>query len=60
MTGAYEGIIGSTRRTSSSGSASRPRADGDGDPGRRLCGAVVDVDETTGKARSITPLQERL
>ena len=26
----------------------------------RMCGAIVDVDEATGKARGITPIQERL
>ncbi|MCC6133727.1 MAG: YmdB family metallophosphoesterase [Acidobacteria bacterium] len=61
MTGAYEGIIGFTvepiiHRFLYQTPRAMETATGD----VRLCGAIVDVDETTGKAREITSIQERV
>ncbi len=61
MTGAYEGIIGFDPENILQRfllQVPRPMETASRDV--RLCGAVVDVDETTGRARSICPVQERL
>ncbi|MHB8798490.1 MAG: TIGR00282 family metallophosphoesterase [Thermoanaerobaculia bacterium] len=61
MTGAYEGIIGfDPKNILERFRFQTPRGMETATRDVRLCGAVVDVDETTGQARSIAPFQERL
>jgi len=61
MTGAYEGIIGFTPKPIIERFLYQtPRSLETASRDVRLCGAVVDVDEATGRARSIVSLQERL
>jgi calcineurin-like phosphoesterase len=61
MTGAYDGIIGFTvepilHRFLLQTPRAMETATGD----VRLCGAVVDVDDDTGKAKSIKSIQEKV
>ncbi|KAA0252839.1 MAG: YmdB family metallophosphoesterase [Acidobacteria bacterium] len=61
MTGAYEGVIGfEPKSILERFLLQTPRSMETASRDVRLCGAVVDVDEATGRARAITPLQERL
>ena len=61
MTGAYEGIIGfDPKNILERFRFQTPRGMETATRDVRLCGAVVDVDEETGKARSIVSIQERL
>jgi 2',3'-cyclic-nucleotide 2'-phosphodiesterase len=61
MTGAYEGIIGfDPKNILERFLYQTPRAMETASRDVRLCGAIVDVDEGTGTARSITPLQEKV
>ncbi len=61
MTGAYEGIIGfDPKAILEKFLFQTPRSMETATRDVRLCGALIDVDETTGKALSITPLQEKL
>ncbi|MBK8597585.1 MAG: YmdB family metallophosphoesterase [Holophagales bacterium] len=61
MTGAYEGIIGfDPKNILERFRFQTPRGMETATRDVRLCGAVVDVDEATGKARAITPIQEKL
>jgi 2',3'-cyclic-nucleotide 2'-phosphodiesterase len=61
MTGAYEGIIGFTKdRIIEKFLSQTPRSFETARKDIRLSGAVVDVDERTGKARSIERLQVKL
>lgn len=61
MTGAYEGIIGFTHQPILERFLYQtPRSMETASRDVRMCGAIVDVDETTGKARSITSIQEKL
>ncbi len=61
MTGAYEGIIGfDPKSILEKFLFQTPRSMETATRDVRLCGAILDVDETTGKARSITPLQEKI
>jgi hypothetical protein len=61
MTGAYEGIIGfDPKNILERFRFQTPRGMETATRDVRLCGAIVDVDEETGKARSITPIQEKL
>ena len=61
MTGAYEGIIGfDPKNILEKFLFQTPRSMETASRDIRMCGAIVDVDETTGKARSITSIQEKL
>ena len=61
MTGAYEGVIGFARdRIIEKFLSQTPRAFETAKKDIRLSGAVVDVDETTGKARKIERVQVRV
>lgn len=61
MTGAYEGVIGfEPKSILERFLLQTPRSMETASRDVRLCGAVVDVDEATGRARAIAPLQERL
>jgi 2',3'-cyclic-nucleotide 2'-phosphodiesterase len=61
MTGAYEGIIGfDPKNILEKFLHQTPRSMETATRDVRLCGAIVEVDETTGKARSIAPIQEKL
>jgi len=61
MTGAYEGIIGFSRdRIIEKFLSQTPRAFETAKKDIRLSGAVIDVDETTGKARKIERVQVRV
>jgi len=61
MTGAYEGIIGfDPKNILERFLYQTPRAMETASRDVRLCGAIVEIDEATGKARSITPFQEML
>jgi calcineurin-like phosphoesterase len=61
MTGAYEGIIGfDPKAILEKFLFQTPRSMETATRDVRLCGALIHVDETTGKALSITPLQEKL
>jgi metallophosphoesterase (TIGR00282 family) len=61
MTGAYEGIIGfDPKAILEKFLYQTPRSMETATRDVRMCGAIVDVDEATGKARAITSIQERL
>ena len=61
MTGAYEGIIGfDPKNILEKFLHQTPRSMETASRDVRLCGAIVDVDEATGKARAITSIQEKL
>ena len=61
MTGAYEGIIGfEPKAILEKFLYQTPRSMETASRDIRMCGAIVDVDETTGRARKITSIQERL
>jgi 2',3'-cyclic-nucleotide 2'-phosphodiesterase len=61
MTGAYEGIIGfDPKNILEKFLYQTPRSMETASRDIRMCGAIVDVDEATGKARSITSIQEKL
>ena len=61
MTGAYEGIIGfDPKNILERFLYQTPRGMETASRDVRLCGAIVDIDEATGTARSITPLQEKV
>ncbi len=61
MTGAYEGIIGFDPKSILERFLYQtPRAMETATRDVRLCGALLDLDETAGTARAITPLQEKL
>ena len=61
MTGAYEGIIGfDPKNILERFRFQTPRGMETATRDVRLCGAVVDVDEATGRARSIVPIQEKV
>lgn len=61
MTGAYEGIIGfDPKNILERFRFQTPRGMETATRDVRMCGVIVDVDEATGKARSINSLQERL
>jgi calcineurin-like phosphoesterase len=61
MTGAYEGIIGfDPKAILEKFLYQTPRSMETATRDVRMCGAIVDVDEATGKARGITSIQERL
>jgi 2',3'-cyclic-nucleotide 2'-phosphodiesterase len=61
MTGAYEGIIGfDPKAILEKFLYQTPRSMETASRDVRLCGAVVDVDEATGRARAITSIQERM
>lgn len=61
MTGAYEGVIGfEPKSILEKFLFQTPRSMETATRDVRLCGAIADVDEATGRARSLTPLQERL
>jgi hypothetical protein len=61
MTGAYEGIIGfDPKAIIEKFLFQTPRAMETASRDVRLCGAIVEVDEATGRARSIVSIQERL
>ena len=60
MTGAYEGIIGfDPKNILERFLYQTPRAMETATRDVRLCGAIVEIDEATGRARAITPLQEK-
>ncbi len=61
MSGAYEGIIGfDPRAILEKFLYQTPRSMETATRDIRMCGAIVDVDEATGKARAITSIQERV
>ena len=61
MTGAYEGIIGfDPKAILEKFLYQTPRSMETATRDVRMCGAIVDVDEATGKARAITSIQEKL
>jgi hypothetical protein len=61
MTGAYEGIIGfDPKAILEKFLYQTPRSMETASRDVRMCGVICDVDEATGKARSITPVQERV
>jgi metallophosphoesterase (TIGR00282 family) len=61
MTGAYEGIIGfDPKAILEKFLYQTPRSMETATRDVRMCGAIVDVDEATGKARAITPIQEKM
>ena len=61
MTGPYEGIIGfDPKNILERFLYQTPRAMETASRDVRLCGAIVDIDEATGTARSITPIQEKV
>jgi metallophosphoesterase (TIGR00282 family) len=61
MTGAYEGIIGfDPKSILEKFLYQTPRSMETATRDVRLCGAILDVDEATGKARSILPIQEKI
>src|SRR5258706_2143105 len=61
MTGAYEGIIGfEPKAILEKFLYQTPRSMETATRDVRMCGAIVEVDEATGKARKITSIQERL
>ena len=61
MTVAYEGIIGfDPRSILERFLLQTPRSMETASRDVRLCGAIADVDESTGRARTITSVQERL
>ncbi len=61
MTGAYEGIIGFSKdRIIEKFLSQTPRSFETAKKDIRLSGAVIDVDETTGKARKIERVQVRV
>jgi len=61
MTGAYEGIIGFSRdRIIEKFLSQTPRSFETTQEDVRLSGAVIDVDEGTGKARKIERVQVRV
>ena len=61
MTGAYEGIIGfDPKNVLEKFLFQTPRSLETASRDVRLCGVVCDVDEATGRARSVEPLQERV
>ena len=61
MTGAYEGIIGfDPKSILEKFLFQTPRSMETATRDVRLCGAILDVDEGTGTARAITPIQEKI
>jgi len=61
MTGAYEGVIGFSKdRIIEKFLSQTPRSFETAKKDIRLCGAVIDVDEATGKARSIRRVQVKV
>ena len=61
MTGAYEGIIGfDPKNILERFLLQTPRAMETASRDVRLCGALVEIDETTGRALAITPFQEKV
>ncbi len=61
MTGAYEGIIGFDPKTILERFLFQtPRGMETASRDVRLCGAIVDIDEESGRARTIVSIQERL
>lgn len=61
MTGAYEGIIGfDPKNILERFLLQTPRAMETASRDVRLGAAIVDIDETTGKARAISPIQEKV
>ncbi|HEX7580273.1 MAG TPA: YmdB family metallophosphoesterase, partial [Thermoanaerobaculia bacterium] len=60
MCGAYEGIIGfDPKSILEKFLMQTPRSMETATRDVRMCGAIVDIDETTGRARAILPIQER-
>lgn len=60
MCGAYEGIIGfDPKSILEKFLMQTPRSMETATRDVRMCGAIVDIDETTGRARAIHPIQER-
>ncbi len=61
MTGAYEGIIGfDPKNILEKFLFQTPRSMETASRDVRLCGAIVDIDESTGLSRTIMPIQEKV